>query len=48
VPIHFSDRRWGKSKMSLKIQIEAALRTWQLLWNYRDIQPARASATTTH
>ncbi len=37
VPIHFSDRRWGKSKMSLGIQVEAALRTWQIRWSYRDI-----------
>ena len=26
-PIYFADRRWGKSKMSLKIQLEAAMRT---------------------
>ena len=25
VPIYFADRRWGKSKMSLKIQAEAAI-----------------------
>lgn len=30
VPIHFADRRWGKSKMSLKIQLEAAIRVWQV------------------
>jgi dolichol-phosphate mannosyltransferase len=35
VPIHFSDRRWGKSKMSLRIQLEAALRVWQVRWAYR-------------
>ena len=39
VPIHFSDRRWGTSKMSLGIQVEAALRTWQIRWNYRDVVP---------
>lgn len=39
-PIYFADRRWGKSKMSFKIQIEAALRIWQVLWNYRDIRKA--------
>jgi dolichol-phosphate mannosyltransferase len=38
VPIHFSDRRWGNSKMSLKIQIEAALRTWDVWWHYRDLR----------
>ena len=39
-PIYFADRRFGKSKMSLKIQIEAALRIWQVLWNYRDLRKA--------
>ena len=38
VPIHFSDRRWGKSKMSFKIQMEAALRVWQVWWTYRDLR----------
>jgi len=38
VPIHFADRRWGKSKMSLKIQLEAAVRIWDVRYHYRDIQ----------
>lgn len=38
IPIYFADRRWGKSKMSFKIQVEAALRVWQVLWNYRDLK----------
>ncbi len=38
--IYFADRRWGKSKMSLKIQMEAAIRIWQVLWNYRDLKKA--------
>ena len=38
VPIYFADRRWGKSKMSFKIQSEAALRIWQVWWNYRDVR----------
>ncbi len=37
-PIYFADRRWGKSKMSLRIQLEAAGRIWQVLWNYRDLR----------
>ena len=37
-PIYFADRRWGKSKMSLRIQAEAAFRVWQVLWNYRDLK----------
>jgi len=30
VPIHFDDRRFGQSKMSLRIQLEAAARVWQV------------------
>ena len=37
IPIHFADRRWGKSKMSFRIQIEAAIRTWFLLGMYSDL-----------
>jgi len=38
VPIHFSDRRWGKSKMSFEIQLEAAVRIWDIYWHYRDLR----------
>jgi len=38
VPIHFADRRWGKSKMSLKIQLEAAMRIWDVWYHYRDLR----------
>jgi dolichol-phosphate mannosyltransferase len=44
VPIHFADRRWGKSKMSFKIQSEAALRVWQVWWNYREVRQAGRNA----
>jgi dolichol-phosphate mannosyltransferase len=44
VPIYFADRRWGKSKMSVKIQIEAAFRIWSVKWNYRDLRKAGKSA----
>jgi len=30
VPFYFPDREWGRSKMSFQIQVEAALRIWQL------------------
>ncbi|MFN8401853.1 MAG: polyprenol monophosphomannose synthase [Anaerolineales bacterium] len=43
-PIYFADRRFGKSKMSFKIQLEAALRIWQVLWNYRDLHTAGKTA----
>jgi dolichol-phosphate mannosyltransferase len=37
-PIYFADRRWGQSKMSLRIQLEAAYRTWFLLGHYADLK----------
>jgi dolichol-phosphate mannosyltransferase len=43
-PIYFADRRWGKSKMSFKIQAEAALRVWQVWWHYRDLRRAGTKA----
>ena len=43
-PIYFADRRWGKSKMSIKIQMEAALRVWQVRWHYRDLKRAGKAA----
>lgn len=36
VPIYFAERSHGDSKMSLRIQIEAAFRVWQLRRLYRD------------
>lgn len=39
-PIYFADRRFGKSKMSFKIQAEAAMRIWQVWWNYSDLRKA--------
>ena len=35
VPIYFADRTRGASKMSLRIQLEAAFRVWQLRRYYR-------------
>jgi dolichol-phosphate mannosyltransferase len=37
-PIYFADRRLGKSKMSIKIQMEAAFRIWQVRWGYGDLK----------
>lgn len=39
VPFYFADRHWGESKMSLRIQREAAVRVWWFLWHYRDLEP---------
>jgi dolichol-phosphate mannosyltransferase len=47
VPIYFADRQWGKSKMSFKIQIEAAFRIWQVRWTYRDLRVKGRSARVT-
>ena len=37
IPIYFADRRWGRSKMNFRIQMEAAMRTLQLPFVYRDL-----------
>lgn len=37
IPIYFADRRWGKSKMNFRIQMEAAVRVWQLPPAYKDL-----------
>jgi dolichol-phosphate mannosyltransferase len=37
MPVHFADRRLGKSKMSLEIQVEAALRVWQIWLTHRHL-----------
>jgi dolichol-phosphate mannosyltransferase len=37
IPIYFADRRLGKSKMSFRIQLEAAIRVWQLRAMYQDL-----------
>lgn len=41
VPIRFEERRKGHSKMSLRVQIEAALRVWEVRWRYRDLGKGR-------
>lgn len=38
IPIYFADRRWGLSKMSFRIQREAALRVWQVLYEHRRLR----------
>jgi dolichol-phosphate mannosyltransferase len=38
VPIHFAERRRGKSKMSFRIQAEAAVRVWQVWLHYSDLR----------
>ena len=43
-PIYFEDRRFGRSKMSLRIQIEAAVRVWQVLLAHRGLRPPSSGA----
>ena len=38
IPIHFNERVFGQSKMNLSIQVEAALRVWQLKGRYRHLK----------
>jgi len=37
VPIHFTERKFGKSKINFSIQLEAAISVWKLPWRYRDL-----------
>lgn len=41
IPIYFADRHEGKSKMSFKIQREAAIRVWQMRYEYRHLKRRR-------
>ena len=47
VPIHFSERQHGISKMSLGIQMEAAFRVWQVWWYHRDLRRLGRAARVT-
>jgi dolichol-phosphate mannosyltransferase len=38
IPVYFEDRVHGKSKMSVKVNAEAAWRVWQMKWRYRNLK----------
>ncbi len=38
VAFYFPNRDWGKSKMSFRIQLEAAYRVWKMRYDYRDLR----------
>ncbi len=38
IPIFFGERRAGASKMNSNIKVEAALKTWELRWKYRNMK----------
>lgn len=40
IPFVFIDRRWGSSKMSFRIQREAAIGVWRMLFEYRNLRAA--------
>jgi dolichol-phosphate mannosyltransferase len=39
IPFYFADRQWGTSKMSFRIQREAAVRVWQMRAEHRKLKP---------
>ena len=39
IPIYFPDRRLGDSKMDARIQVEAALRVWQVMARHHSLNP---------
>ena len=39
IPIYFKDRRIGRSKMTVPVKIEAALRVWEVRWRHRRLRP---------
>ncbi len=40
LPIYFEDRRIGQSKMSRRVQLEAAWRVWEVALRHRGLRPA--------
>lgn len=48
IPIHFPDRKYGQSKMGMKIQFEAATRVWQVRQRHHGLndQMRRTTAYT--
>jgi len=41
IPIYFEDRRVGRSKMTMAVKIEAALRVWEVRRRHHHLCPAR-------
>jgi len=46
LPIHFEDRRIGKSKLDIPVKIDSAWRTWQIGWRYRHLRSKSAVRTS--
>ncbi len=47
VPIHFEERRVGRSKLKMSAKLEAAWRTWEILWRYRNYTQTAAISRPT-
>lgn len=45
IPIYFPDRKLGTSKMDVRIQIEAAMRVWQVMQRHRALTPQMRRTT---
>ena len=45
IPIQYEERRVGRSKLRLSAKFEAAWRTWEILWRYRDFSPIPDSSS---
>ncbi len=45
IPIYFADRKEGTSKMSFRVQSEAALRVWQVWMRHRHLKPSDRRTT---
>ncbi|RME70720.1 MAG: polyprenol monophosphomannose synthase [Chloroflexi bacterium] len=43
IPIYFEDRRIGKSKMTVPVKVEAALRVFEIRWRHRNVKPMPTS-----
>jgi dolichol-phosphate mannosyltransferase len=39
IPIYFEDRRIGRSKMTVSVKVEAALRVWEVRWRHKRLRP---------
>lgn len=48
IPIHFPDRKLGQSKMDIRIQIEAALRVWQVRARHSSLNPSMRRTQVYH
>lgn len=44
IPIYFPDRQVGESKMDMRIQLEAAVRVWQVMARHRALKPTMRRA----